>query len=457
MSKLFSRPRNIRRANNVDALVPELWAREGIALLVENMQMSRTIHRDFEMAFSRYGDTVNTRQPSNFTAARKNKGSNLVAGDAVTTNVPVVLNQHCYVSFLLDDQDTTTAMADLVTYFLKPAAIALARMVDQICVSQVWQFMAGRVGTIAGLTNSNGNTLLAQARGQMNAQLVPDDGNRWLALGTNADALMMQNAIFTQADQRGDVAGLIFGYLGTKQGLNCYMSQNVPALLPTSTGTGTINNGNLAIGSTVLTVTGFGAGECLPYDYISIGGIPYQVVATDNNTATQLTLADGLKVATTHGAAIVVYGNATINNVANYAAGWAEAIVVASADEAIQVGHVCSIGASTTKYVVIQTNGSTSIVLDRPLEAGITHSDIVHFGPSGGGVNFAYHTNCMTLALRPLAAPRAGAASAVVNWNDVPLRSVITYDGLAQKHRVTLDLLAGIKVLDADLGVMVLS
>jgi hypothetical protein len=458
MTKLFA-PRRISRANDVDALIPEFWAREGIALLTENMQISRTIHRDFEMEFARFGDTVNTRQPSNFVAARKNKGSNVVAQDAVTTNIPVVLNQHCYVSFLLDDQDLTLAMEDLVSYFLNPAAIALARLVDQVCLSQVWQFAgSGIVGSLSGLTNANGLQLLAKTRGELNGQLVPDDGNRWLALGTEADSLMMQNAIFTQADQRGDQQGLINGYLGTKMNLNCYMSQNVPYLLAGSVGTGEVDLlAGYGIGDTVLVVDGFADQEVLPNDWISINGIPYLVSATNAGVATQITLAWGLKAAVANNDDILVYGRAAVNLVAGYSAGHSEALVVNGATQTIQVGQVLTFGTSATKYVVVQTNGTTSITLDRPLEDAQAHATVIHLGPAGGGFNFAYHRNCMTLALRPLAAPRAGAASVVTSWNDVPLRVVITYDGQAQKHRVTLDFLAGVKVLDDDLGCLVLS
>lgn len=459
MGKMFfSGCRQISRANDVDALVPEIWSREGVALLVENMQIAKTVNRDFERDFKRFGDTVNTRQPANFTGRRKNRGGNVEAEDAVTTNIPVVLNQHIYQSFLMDDNDLTLAMTDLIAYFLKPAAISLARMVDQICLAQVYQFIRNQVGTLGGLSNTNGNALLAATRGAMNGQLVPDDGQRWLALGHSADALLMQNTLFTQADQRGDVAGLIYGYLGTKQGLNCYMSQNTPSLLAGSVGAGEIDYGSgYGVGTTVMAVDGFSSGEIVPGDWVSINGHIYQVTATDNATATQITVSPGLKAAVADNDDIIVYGRAAVNFGDGYTAGHSTAIVVGSATQTIQPGQVLTFGTTTTKYTVIQTNGTTSILLDRPLEADQANAAVIHLGPVGGGINFAYHRNCMTLALRPLAIPRAGAQAFVTDWEGIPLRTVITYDGQAQKHRVTLDFLAGVKVLDTALGCAVLS
>ena len=65
----------------------------------------------------------------------------------------------------------------------------------------------------------------------------------------------------------------------------------------------------------------------------------------------------------------------------------------------------------------------------------------------------------MTLAIRPLALPRAGAGaiSGLANYNNLSIRTVITYDGNKQGHLVTLDFLAGIKVLDTDLGAVMLT
>lgn len=454
----FLGKRPIARDNDVAALIPELWSREGVALLAENMQIANTIHRDFEDEFARVGDTVNTHQPAQFEARRKNMRANVQAEDAVANNIPVVLNQHIYHSFLLDDSDLTLAMFDLIKYFIRPAAVALARLVDRVCLSQVYQFTASQVGSLDGLSSSNGNQLLARTRGKLNGNLVPDDGLRYLALGHMADATMMENAIFTQADQRGDVAGLNYGYLGTKQGLHTYMSQNTPSLLPGSAGSGQIDNvAGYGIGASTLSVDTFGSGEVEAFDWISINGNYYQVLTVNTAVTTEITIAPALVAPVEDDDVITVYGQAAVNESGHYAAGHAEALTVTGASQPIQVGQMLTFGTTTTKYVVVQTNGTTSVLLDRPLEAQVNHAAVIHLGPAGGGINFAYHRNCMTLALRPLALPRAQVSAAVTNWQGIPLRTVITYDGQAQKHRVTLDFLAGIKILDAKLGAVVLT
>jgi hypothetical protein len=130
----------------------------------------------------------------------------------------------------------------------------------------------------------------------------------------------------------------------------------------------------------------------------------------------------------------------------------------------LQVGQLITIGTSNVKYVVMDVDVTTSgtetlILLDRPLEAAIVDNAVIHYGPEGGGFNMAFHRNALTLAVRPLALPRsgAGAISGLGRMNGATMRVVITYDGNKQGHLVTLDFLAGIKVLDTPLGAVTLS
>jgi hypothetical protein len=46
--------------------------------------------------------------------------------------------------------------------------------------------------------------------------------------------------------------------------------------------------------------------------------------------------------------------------------------------------------------------------------------------------------------------------SSVINVNGLSMRATITYDGRAQGHLVTLDMLLGLAVLDIHLGAVLL-
>lgn len=453
--------------NDLDAWIPERWALETIDVLSANMLSALTVHRDFEPLFAAFGDTVNTRRPQTFTAQNKMRNDDVTDQDASATNVPVTLDQHVHVSFTIDDQDETLAFVDLAEKYIRPAAIALADRVDKIVLGQAYQFLHNQAGFFGGLTNTNGVQAITEVRKVMNRNLCPDDGNRWLAVGSNSEALLLQNAVFHEVDKAGMSDGLQRAVLGQKFNMKLWAGQNVPSLSGDATlGSGAINNspGGYAIGDTVLTVNGFGAGEVVPGQWIKIGNHVYHVIATNNATATEITLEYGLKAAAAHAAAIAVYDNAAVDNASDYAEGWSKAIDIDSVSGgALQVGQMVTFtrdtgGVGTDRYAVVDTDGTTYMQLDRPLEAALEDDDVINFGPVGGDFDFAYHRNALTLAIRPLrpVTPGTGALSASMNFNGLSIRVTISYDGKAQKKRVTLDFLAGVKVLDQAKGAVLL-
>jgi hypothetical protein len=127
-----------------------------------------------------------------------------------------------------------------------------------------------------------------------------------------------------------------------------------------------------------------------------------------------------------------------------------------------QVSQPIAFGTATPIYSILQVRnvddsnvalpaGSFDIMLDRPLEVDLIDNELVSLGPSGS-YNFAFSQDALAAAFRPLPKPRVGALSAVVQDSGIPLRTTITYDGLAQAHYITYDLLMGIGVWDINRG-----
>lgn len=454
--------------NSLSAFVPQLWAMEGVAILVENMVASQLVNRDFQEQFYDFGDTVNTRKPADFDSINKTNADDVTDQDASATNIPIPLDQHCHVSFVIKDGEQSKSFADLVAQYLKPAAIALARRADRVVLGQYAQFLANQYGTLGGLTTSNAVDRITGVRGVLNHNLCPDDGNRKLILGTDSETLILQNPVFHQANTAGD-GGLTqrTGFLGSKFNFDNYQCQNMAQPLNDgNTGSGAINNAaGYSKGTTVLTVDGFAASEVVAGQWVTIAGQVHHVVATNNATATILTLEYGLSAAVVDNDVIAVFKGAV--STLTYAAGWNKSIIVDNGSGALpttapQVGQLVTFGTANDKYVITKvTTGSvsTSIVLDRPLAAAVTSATVVNYGPSGGGYNFAFHPNALTLVIRPLHMPPegTGARAGLGVLNGVAMRTVMTYDGKAQGTRVTMDFLAGIKVLDVALGGVMLS
>jgi len=448
--------------NSIDAFIPEQWANESIALLTERMVAANLVHRDFEPLFAKYGDVVNTRQPADLEAYRKNNSDDVTVQDVSATNVPVPLDQHIHTSFLIRDGEETRSFKSLVDEYLRPAAIALARKIDRVVLGQYAQFLNNHAGSLGGLTNANAVEYLTYTGEVMDLNLAHEEG-RNVVLTPRAKTLFTQNPTFHQADRLGDDGtAMREASLGRKFAFDIWSGQNMRSITPDAgTGLGEVNNAaGYPIGTTVLTVDGFAAGELLPGQWVTINGRPYRVSATGADPAVAMTLEYGLTQAVADNDDITVHGWGEVNNGAGYPVNHAKTIVVDgfAGGETPKVGRIVTFGTTSTRYVIIKTNGTTEIELDRPLVAALADNDDVFLGPTGD-FNLAFHRNAMTLAIRPLALPRAGAGaiSGLANYNNLSIRTVITYDGNKQGHLVTLDFLAGIKVLDTDLGAVLLT
>ncbi len=447
--------------NSVTAYVPQMWANESLMILEENMVAANLVHRDFSPIVADYGDTVNTRRPASFISIRKTANDDVTDQDATATNVPVVLNQLAHVSFVIRDAQASLAFKDLVAEFLRPAMIAQAKLVDQVILSQYAQFLGNAVGGLGSLSSSNVKDRMLLSRQVMNTNLAPEN-TRNLLWTSVSETAALANELFISAQQVGDGGNALKNAtLGRKLGFDNYMSQNVPVVSAAATDVITgASTADYAAGTTALTVDGF-TGTVVANDWVKIDGQPYRVVSKTDDTGNLVGIvipAPGLRFSILNNAVISGYQAGAVNLAAGYAAGYVGSIALDGFTNFPAVGQMITFGTSTTSaiYVIVQTT-STTVTLDRPLEAALADDATAHPGPEGS-YNFGFHRNAIALVSRPLAMPPSGigANGAVVNYNNVSMRCLLSYDGKKEGTRVTLSMIFGVKVLDTDLGVVML-
>jgi len=449
-------------ANDVSAYIPELWANESLAILQENLVAANLVHRDFSDQVAAFGETVNTRRPAKFNAIRKGANDDVTDQDATATNVAVVLNQLPHVAFVLRDADVSKSFKDLVVEFLDPAVKAMAKQVDQIVLGQAPQFLANAVGGLGSISSSNVKDRILAARNRQNVNLAPEEGRNFIWT-PNAETEALKLDLFMAANTVGDNGNaLANAALGRKYGYDHYMSQLAPSVPVTACDvvTGAVNNASgEPFGDTSLIVDGFSAAIAAG-TWITIDGQPYRVSGTTGGAApTVITIpAPGLRAAVANDAVILVIDPGAVNFGSGYDAGHYSSIAFNGTTNLPAVGQMVSFGTSPTSavYTIIGAT-STTITLDRPLEAALANGDAVNFGPYGE-FNFAFNRNALSLVTRPLALPMGGlvAQGAVVSYGGLSMRVTITYDGRAQGTRVTIDMLMGVKVLDVAQGCVIL-
>lgn len=449
-------------ANSVDPYSPEAWAQESLAVLEDNIMAAGLVNRDFEETIASFGDTVNTRQPAMFQAKRKTVDDDVEEQNASATNVAVVLNQLVHVTFLLRDAERSLAFKDLVTEFLDPAMKAQAKFLDQIVLGQLPQFLGNAVGGLGSISSSNVRDRILAGRNKMNVNKAPEE-NRNLIWTPNSETEALKLDLFVSAQNVGDGGqALQTAALGRKFGYDNYMSQlgaSVPTTAVTAA-TGAINNASgHAVGATSVTVDGFSA--AIPAgSWVSIDGQPYRVVSTTGGaTPTAIVISSpGLRAAVVDNAVVKTTQAGAVNLSGGYAAGYAKYIAFDGLTATPAVGQLVSFTTSPTSAIYTITDvTSTTMQLDRPLEAALADNDAVNVGPAGE-YNFGFTRNAISLIVRPLAVVPAGmgAMSAVINYNGLSMRATLSHDGVKQGVRVTLDMLCGVKVLNTALGVPIL-
>lgn len=464
LNKLIAQPFTVAYDNSIDPLIPENWANEGLAILEENMVVANLVYRDFDKDVAKYGQIVHTRRPGELKGYRKTSADSVSVQDVTATDVEVRLDQWLHCSFNIKDGEETYSFKDLITMYLRPGMLGIARTVDRCILATYAQFLSNYAGGLGQLTGSNARDYILDTRGVMNVNKAYEE-DRKLILGSISETTMLKTDLFTAAEKMGDGGNALrTARLGNKLGFETHLSQNMASITVGNTvKTGAVNlSAGYAAGTTNMTVDGF-VGAVATGSWMTVGGddTPLRISGhgeTSSNT-TYILVQGGLKRAVANDAVIKAYTPGAVNNSGGYASGYAKYITVSGFSVAPQIGQMVSFTTSPTSavYVIVDVVGSTSIMLDRALESAISDTDAVNIGPAGS-YNLAFHPNAIALVNRPLVQPRsgAGALSAVMDYNGVALRCTIQYQGSSQGHLVTLDTLFGVKVLDTGLGAVLL-
>ncbi len=226
---------------------PEVWAIESLLVLRDNLLMAGLVHRAFENEVARFGDTVRTRKPQKLTVQdfSAQSGTNadlttlLTVENLNAREITVVLDQHVYTSFIVEDRDAATSIKDLREEFIVPAIDPISQRVDDDVMTEyttgtdvdsntVTGIAADTVGAGAAMDEAD----IIEARRQLNTNQCPQ-GGRNMVLGTQHEADMLGRALFHQANTAGSTQALREANLGRAFGFETFLSQNVPAAADT--------------------------------------------------------------------------------------------------------------------------------------------------------------------------------------------------------------------------------
>lgn len=207
----------------VDVAIPEFWSATGLGALKANTVAAQLVRRDFDNEIATRGDTVNVIRRGALAVNDKVANSNVTLQNPTNTKIPVVLDQHKEVSFLLEDVASAKAIDDAVN-FVEDAAIVIAEVVD----GDLLGLVSDAGSSVGGFGDDLDVPIVVAARRALNDQKAPMRG-RVMIIGSGPEASLLNKTQFTSSDFGGDVSrvAVIEANLGRKYGFDFFMDQQV--------------------------------------------------------------------------------------------------------------------------------------------------------------------------------------------------------------------------------------
>jgi hypothetical protein len=455
-------------ANDFSAYKPEWWALEGLLVLEESLVVANLVNRDYENSFVNAGDTVHVAKAGTFTANSKVQGSPVTVQNATATDTLVKLNQHLETTFHIDDREAQKSLPELRELFLAPAMRSIAEGIDAAVNGEVYQFYGNAVGEVGVALTARSIIDLDRT---FNTNNNPADG-RMLTVGPAGKADLYNIDRFSDADKAGNGrSNLSAGNIGDIMGMDVFMSQTIGRQL-SKRAASTAETATVGIyGANSATISTAAASHTVG-TWFTIAGVPgiYRLTAAVTGTSsTSIAFEPSLKGAFAANKTVTFFESPGDVKGAHTADGSLQTIVTdgyTAATDIPQVGQGITFGvtAGLAIYTVTKVSGTwasssteITLTLNRPLEATLADNAVINLLPEGGSYNMAFRKDAITLVNRPLAPASASVAAATMNANGVALRVTIGYDQDYMKHKVTVDTLLGVKVLDSAQGAILIN
>lgn len=181
----------------VDVAIPEFWSATALGALKANTVMTQLVRRDFDSEVATRGDTVNVIKRGGLTVNDKAKNTKVQLQTPSNSKIPIVLDKHKEISFLIEDVASAKAIDDAINY-VEDASIAMGETVDADLLA-LYTSAGSSVGAAADDLDV---ATIVSARKTLNDQKAPQRG-RVLVIGSGPEASLLNKTQFTSSDFGG--------------------------------------------------------------------------------------------------------------------------------------------------------------------------------------------------------------------------------------------------------------
>lgn len=404
-------------------LNPSIIAKAAVRILDNELVMANRVYRGYEAEFDKsvngykVGQTISIRKPAQFTVRT---GAVASAQDVVEGTETFTVNSQAGVDFKFTSQELTMNIGDLAERVIRPALIPLANQVDSDLAALYkdvynWVGTPGTaLGSFAGFSKAPERLdLMSVPTDDRSAVIGPTDF--WSIAGAQTALYMQQMA--TKAYRKGQI--------GEIADVDTYKTQNVA--------THTVG----PLGGTPLVN---GASQSVTYTTVK---------GTEAVPGTQTLVTDGWTAAAAarvkKGDIFTIANVYAVNHVTKVKQNFLKQFTVVSDGSSDASGNL-----TLTISPAIITTGAWQNVDSVPAD----NAALTFLGTASTGYpqNMVFHRNAFGLVVVPMEKPPGAVSVARETYKGLSVRVIPYYDGTNDISNWRLDILYGVKTLDARLA-----
>lgn len=367
-------------------LTPSVIGRETLMILKSELGIANMVYRDYESEFTaaKVGDTIGIRAPATY-EVQEFTGTT-TEQSSTEGRVELKLTKHLDLTIPVTSKELTLELDSFARQILQPAAVAWAEKIDKM-VYEVYKDVYNFVGT-AGSPPST----LAQVTDIdriLNELRIPSR-NRNAFVDPLTKAKLLQIEAFHRADARGDGgSALEQAKMGNLLNLNWFMAQNIKRHDAGTQGAtaGMTLSAAAPKGATSISITGAGSTNTfVKGDILTIAGV---TLDSDTTTLAMFVVTQD---------AVASGGNVTLN-----------------------IYPALPMAAASSRAVT---------------------------GTASHRANMVFVREAIALAVVPLDKPMGTDKASIVQADGFAMRIVQGYNTTTKKDTISMDCLAGVKVID---------
>ncbi len=399
----------------------DVIAKEAVAILENTCVMGGLVYRGYEEEYAskvngyEKGDTISIRRPVDFTVR---DGAVAAAQDVQEGKFSLVVDKRKGVDFKFTSQQLTLNIGELSDRVIKPAMVQLGNQIDRdvhALYKDVWNW----VGTTPGATVDS-FAKFAKAAERLDLGAVPmEDRSAVLSPTDEYGMLGSQTALYMQ-----DVAKSAYrdSSLGRIANIDTYSSQNVQ----THT-VGTRDNTTPLVSTTQSTTW---------------------ASTRDNGTMSLKTLGHDASVTIKQGDVFTISAVFAVNPVTKATLPFLQQFVVKA--DVTADGTTTNTTTLTISPPIITTGAFQTVSAVAADSATITFVGATASGSYAQ--NIVFHKNAFSLVMVPLVAPPGAVDVGRRSYKGYSVRVIPVYDGINDESMWRLDVLYGVKTVDARLA-----